>query len=290
MLAALEMFGHQALLPVPDVDRASYFLCIGANPLVSNGSIMTAPGIERRLKELRARGGKLVVVDPRRTETARVADEHHFIRPGTDALLLMAMVRTLFEEELAGPGRLAAHHARASTTCSRASEPFSPERVAPAPGSRRTSIRRLARELAASPAGVVYGRVGVCQQEFGGLAAWLVVALNALTGNLDRAGGAMFTTPAIDLVRLGALLGQTGHASARWRSRVRGLPEFGGELPVACLAEEIEAGQHPRARDGRGQPGGVGAERGAPRPRARHARRDGRRSTSTATRRRATRT
>ena len=240
MLASLEMFGHQALLPVPDVDRSQFFLCIGANPLVSNGSLMTAPGIERRLEAMRARGGKLVVVDPRRTETAGIADEHHFIRPGTDALLLMAMIRTLLEEGLARPGRLD-ELSRGQDELRRAAEPFSPERVAPVTGIGADTIRRLVRELAASAAGVVYGRVGLCQQEFGGLAAWLVVALNVLTGNLDRPGGAMFTTPAIDLVRLGALLGQRG-SFGRWHSRVRGLPEFGGELPVACLAEEIEAG------------------------------------------------
>jgi anaerobic selenocysteine-containing dehydrogenase len=240
MLVALEMFGHQALLPVPDVDRAQYFLCIGANPLVSNGSIMTAAGIERRLKDLRARGGRLVVIDPRRTETARIADEHHFVTPGSDALLLMAMVRTLFEEKLVKLGRLAVT-TRGLAELERASEPFSPERVAPHTSIPAEVTRRLARELAASSAGVVYGRVGVCHSEFGALAAWLVVVLDALTGNLDRAGGAMFTTPAIDVVRLGALLGQKG-SFGRYHSAVRGLPEFGGELPVACLAEEIEAG------------------------------------------------
>jgi anaerobic selenocysteine-containing dehydrogenase len=240
MLASLEMFGHQALLPIPDVDRAKFFLCIGGNPLVSNGSIMTAPGIERRLKELRSRGGKLVVVDPRRTETARMADEHHFIRPGTDALLLMAMVRTLFEEKLVAPGRLAGL-TRGLAELEAASHDFTPERVAPVTGIAADVTRRLARELARSEGGVVYGRVGVCQQEFGALGAWLVVALSTLTGNLDREGGSMFTTPAIDLVRLGALLGQKG-TFGKYRSAVRGLPEFGGELPVACLAEEIEAG------------------------------------------------
>jgi anaerobic selenocysteine-containing dehydrogenase len=240
MLASLEMFGHQALLPVPDVDRASFFLCIGANPLVSNGSIMTAPGIERRLADLRARGGKLVVVDPRRTETAGVADEHHFIRPGTDALLLMAMVHTLLDGGHARPGRLAKLSV-GKDELARVARPFTPERVAPVTGIAADVIRRLSRELAASPAGVVYGRVGVCQQEFGALGAWLLNVLNAITGNLDREGGSMFTTPAVDLVRLGALLGQRG-SFARYHSRVRGLPEFGGELPVACLAEEIEAG------------------------------------------------
>jgi anaerobic selenocysteine-containing dehydrogenase len=213
MLAGLQMFGHQALLPVPDVDRARFFLCIGGNPVVSNGSIMTAPGIERRLKELRARGGKLVVVDPRRTETARMADEHHFIRPGTDALLLMAMVRTLFEEKLVKPGRLAGF-LRGTEALSRASEPFTAEKVASHTGIPAEVTRRLARELAASSAGVVYGRVGVCQQEFGGVCAWLLVALNALTGNLDREGGAMFTTPAIDVVRCSGRRGASGRTRA----------------------------------------------------------------------------
>ncbi|HUK62858.1 MAG TPA: efflux RND transporter periplasmic adaptor subunit, partial [Dongiaceae bacterium] len=145
MLAALEMFGHQALLPIPDVDRSTYFLCVGGNPLVSNGSIMTAPGIERRLEGVRARGGKLVVVDPRRTETARAADEHHFIRPGTDALLLMAMVRTIFEEKLAAPGRLA-RFLRGLGELEKAAEPFAPERVAVQTGIAAAEIRRLARE------------------------------------------------------------------------------------------------------------------------------------------------
>ena len=201
---------------------------------------MSAAGIERRLVSLRARGGRLVVVDPRRTETARMADEHHFIRPGSDALLLMAMVRTLFEEKRVKLGRLSPS-IRGLDELERASEPFSPERVAPHTGISADVTRRLARDLSAAPSGVVYGRVGVCQQEFGALAAWLVVVLDTLTGNLDRAGGAMFTTPAVDVVRLGALLGQKG-SFGTYRSAVRGLPEFGGELPVACLAEEIEAG------------------------------------------------
>ena len=243
MLASLEMLGHQALLPVPDVDRTKLFVCVGGNPVVSNGSLMTAPGIERRLKDLRARGGRLVVIDPRRTETARIADEHHFIRPGTDALFLMAMVRSLFEERRVHLGKLAACSTGLDDV-ERVSRPFTPEAVAAHTGIPADVTRRLARELSETQA-VVYGRIGVCQQEFGGLASWLVVVLNALTGNLDSPGGTMFTTPAVDVVRLGALVGQRG-SFATYRSRVRGLPEFGGELPVACLAEEIEAG-HVRA-------------------------------------------
>jgi anaerobic selenocysteine-containing dehydrogenase len=238
MLAALLMFGHQLLLPVPDVDRTQLFLAFGANPLASNGSLMTAPGIERRLKELRARGGRLIVVDPRRTETAALADLHVPIRPGSDALLLLALLQVVLGEGLARPGRLDAFtDGRAEVEA--LVRPFTPEAVAPATGVPASVTRELAREFARTPAAVAYGRVGVSMQEFGGLASWLINVLNAVTGNLDRVGGAMFTRPAVDLVDLAARVGQRGHFD-KGRSRVRGLPEFGGEYPAAVLAEEIE--------------------------------------------------
>jgi len=238
MLASLEMFGHQVLLPVPDVDRTSFFLVLGANPLASNGSLMTAGGISRRLLELRGRGGKLVVVDPRRTETADAADRHLAIRPGTDALLLLAMLHVVFADGRESLGHLAAV-SDGLDRLREAAARFPPELVAPHTGIDAATIRTLAREFASAPAAVAYGRVGTCTQEFGGLAAWLVVALNAVTGNLDREGGFMFTTPAADLVGLATRTGDRGHFGV-WRSRVRGLPEFGGELPAAALAEEIE--------------------------------------------------
>ena len=238
MLAALEMFGHQLLLPVPDVDRTSFFLMLGANPRASNGSLMTAGGISRRLDELRERGGKLVVVDPRRTETAAEADQHLAIRPGTDALLLLAILQVLFEE-----GRADLRHLAGFTdglaSLREAAARFPPERVAERTGIPAADIRELARAFAAAPSAVAYGRVGASTQEFGGLAAWLVIALNAVTGNLDREGGFLFTSPAADLVGLSARMGDQGHFGA-WRSRVRGLPEFGGELPAATLAEEMD--------------------------------------------------
>ncbi|HEX9605368.1 MAG TPA: molybdopterin-dependent oxidoreductase [Myxococcales bacterium] len=238
MLAALEMFGHQLLLPVPDVDRTRFFLMLGANPRASNGSLMTAGGISRRLDELRERGGKLVVVDPRRTETAAEADQHLAIRPGTDALLLLAILHVLFEE-----GRADLRHLAPFTdglaSLREAAARFPPERVAERTGIPAGEIRELARAFAAAPSAVAYGRVGASTQEFGGLAAWLVIALNAVTGNLDREGGFLFTSPAADLVGLSARMGDHGHFAA-WRSRVRGLPEFGGELPAATLAEEID--------------------------------------------------
>jgi anaerobic selenocysteine-containing dehydrogenase len=238
MLAALLMFGHQLLLPVPDLDRTRLFLVFGANPLASNGSLMTAPGVGRRLKALRERGGRLVVVDPRRTETAQAADQHVPIRPGMDALLLAALLHTLFAEELARPGRLGPL-LDGLDDVRHALEPFAPERVAAATGVPAETIRQLARDFAATDPAVAYGRVGVSTQEFGGLASWLINVLNLVTGNLDRPGGAMFTRPAVDLVGLAARIGQRGHFD-KGRSRVRGLPEFGGEYPAAVMAEEIE--------------------------------------------------
>jgi anaerobic selenocysteine-containing dehydrogenase len=238
MLAALEMFGHQLMLPVPDVDRSSYLLMLGANPLVSNGSLMTAPGIKRRLRELQRRGGKLVVVDPRRTETAGMASEHLFIRPGSDGLFLSALMQVIYDEDRLKPGRL-----RSITDgfdeLRRLVEPFTPEAVAGPTGIDASVIRRVARELSEAERPCVYGRIGICTQRFGGLNGWLVNALNVLVGSLDHAGGMMFTKPAIDLVKLGTLLGQQGHF-AKGHSRVSGLPEFNGEYPAVTLAEEID--------------------------------------------------
>jgi anaerobic selenocysteine-containing dehydrogenase len=234
-LAALLMFGHQLLLPIPDVDRTDFFLVLGANPVVSNGSLMTAPGMPLRLKALRRRGGRLVVVDPRRTETAELADVHHFIRPGTDALFLLAMLHTLFAEGRVAPGRLGECTDGLDTLAQLVRE-FPPERAEGPTGIPAETIRRLARDFSSARSAVAYGRVGLSTQGFGGLCQWLLNVLNLVTGNLDRAGGAMFTRPAFDLLR--AALAGRGHY-ARRRSRVRGLPEFSGEYPVATLAEEI---------------------------------------------------
>jgi len=238
MLASLLMFGHQLLLPVPDIDRTRFLLMLGANPVASNGSLMTAPGIERRLKALRERGGRIVVVDPRRTETAALADQHLPIRPGADALLLLALLHTLFEEKRVQLGRLAPFTV-GLTEIERLVQAFPPEAVAGPTGVPADTIRELARDFADGAPAVAYGRVGVSTQEFGALASWLVNVLNAVTGNLDRPGGAMFTHPAVDLVALATRIGQRGHFD-KGRSRVRGLPEFGGEYPAAVLAEEID--------------------------------------------------
>jgi anaerobic selenocysteine-containing dehydrogenase len=239
-MASALMFGSGASVPVPDVDRTDYLLILGANPLASNGSLMTAPDIRGRLRAIRARGGRVVVVDPRRTRTAREADEHHFIRPGTDALLLMAMVHVLFAEDLVSLGRLAEHVEGVDEVRALAAD-FSPDAVEGACGIAAGDIRRLAVELAAAPAAAVYGRIGTTTQAFGTTASWLVDVLNVLTGNLDRPGGAMFATPAAGSPNTTGEPGRgRGGRFGRWTSRVRGLGEVFGELPVAVLAEEIE--------------------------------------------------
>ncbi len=233
--AALEMFGHPMLVPVPDVDRTDCFLIMGANPLASNGSIMTAPGMRARIKAIRSRGGRVILIDPRRTETAAVADEHHFIRPGTDALLLLALVHTIVADGAAKLGRLA-DVTDGFEDLANAVRAFPPERVAERTGIAADTIRRIARDLASARRAVAYGRIGLSTQSFGGLCQWLIVALNAITGNLDEPGGMMWPRPAFDVLQQ-AKAGET-HAG-RWRSRVRNLPEFDGEFPVATMADEM---------------------------------------------------
>jgi anaerobic selenocysteine-containing dehydrogenase len=239
-VAAGLMFGNMLSIPVPDLQRTDYLLLLGANPLVSNGSLMTAPDMRGRLRRLRQRGGKLVVIDPYRTRTAQEADEHHFIRPGSDAFFLFAIVHTLFAEGLVELGKLT-EHVCGLEKVDELSSAFAPELVAPLCGITADTIRRLAREVANAEHAAVYGRVGTCTQEFGTLASWLVDAINVLTGNLDREGGAMFPKAAAGAKNTSGIpsLGR-GVRFGRWQSRVSGFPEVFGELPTSCLAEEIE--------------------------------------------------
>ncbi len=233
--AAWTMFGNPLFIPIPDIDRTDYFLILGANPLASNGSLMTAPDIINRLEAIRKRGGKIVLIDPRKTETARVADEHFFIKPASDVYFLLALVNVLFAENLVNLDRLN-DFTDGVETLRDVSKDYSPEQVADLTGISATEIRRIAKEFAASKTAVCYGRIGVSTQKFGNLCHWLINSINILTGNFDRAGGAMFTAPAFDIVAAS----KGGNIFNRWQSRVRGLPEFMGELPVAALAEEIE--------------------------------------------------
>lgn len=223
------MFGDPLTVAVPDLDRTDYLLMLGANPLESNGSLCTAPDFPGRLKALRQRGGRLVV-DPRRTRTAKLADEHLFVRPGSDAYLLFGIVHTLFAEDLVD----IRVEVNGLDEVRAAAAEFTPELVAQRSGVPAATIVRIARELAAAPSAAVYARIGTCTAEFGTLTQWLVDVVNVLTGNLDSPGGAMFATgAALGIVR------SRPFRTARWGSRVRGLPEAMGELPVATLADEI---------------------------------------------------
>jgi anaerobic selenocysteine-containing dehydrogenase len=238
-LAAGLMFGSSYSIAVPDIDRTSHFLILGANPVESNGSMWVVPDVPGRLAALRARGGRLVVVDPRLTKTAAIADEHVPIRPGTDVYLLLAMAHTLFDEQLVDTGSLTEHLVGVDDV-ERAVAGFPAERVEAICGIPAATIRRLARDLAAADRAVIYGRMGTSVQEFGTVASWLIDTLNVLTGNLDRPGGAMFPRPVAGSPNMwGAAGAGRGVAISSERSRVRGLRRIFGETPVATLADEI---------------------------------------------------
>jgi anaerobic selenocysteine-containing dehydrogenase len=241
------MFGGALSFPVPDLDRTDYLLVLGANPFASNGSLMTAPDVPGRLRALRARGGRLVVVDPRRSKTAEEADEHLFIRPGTDAHFLFGIVHVLFADRLVRL-RNAEGHVAGIDTVERLARAFPPEAVAAVCGIPAATIRRVAHDLATTDRAAVYARIGTCTQEFGTIASWLVDVVNTLAGHLDREGGAMFPLAATATVRDDTTGVGRGVRFGRRRSRVAGHPEVFGELPVAALAEEIETEGDGRVR------------------------------------------
>ena len=234
------MFGAWLSIPVPDIERCDHLLILGANPMASNGSLWTVPDFRGKARAMRERGGKIVVVDPRRNETADIADRHVPIRPGGDAFLLLGMVNTLFAEGLVRLGRIGEHVAGLAEVQA-AVQPFTPEAVATRCGIDARAIRGLARELAAAERAAVYGRLGTCTQEYGSLSSWLIDVLNALTGHLDEPGCAMFPkSPAFSANTEGTPGTGRGVVTGRHRSRVSGAPEVFGELPTGCLAEEIE--------------------------------------------------
>jgi anaerobic selenocysteine-containing dehydrogenase len=234
------MFGHWISVALPDIARTDLLLVIGANPLASNGSMWTVPDFKGKAKAMQARGGKLIVIDPRRTETAAVADAHHFIRPGADVFLLAAMVQTLFAEQLVRLGSVAAW-VNGVDDVGQAVAAFTPEAVAARCGMEANTIRGLARQLATTERAAVYARIGTCTQEYGTLASWLVDVLNVLTGHLDAPGGAMFAKSAAFASNTAGKSGiGKGVTTGRHHARVSGAPEVYGELPMTCLAEEIE--------------------------------------------------
>jgi len=241
-LACHWMYGSGFLIPVPDVDRTDHMLIIGANPAVSNGSLMTAPGIRARLRRIRERGGRIVVIDPRRCETAKLADEHHFIHPGTDPLLLAALIHCVFAEDRVRIGDLDAP-LRGLDVLEEAVADFAPGAVAERVGISAKTIHGMARAFSEAPSAVCYGRMGTSTVPFGTTTSWLIEALNVVSGNFDRPGGAMFPNPPVDVLKL-----QPATERGRWRSRTRGTPEFMGELPTATLTEEIETPGEPQVR------------------------------------------
>jgi anaerobic selenocysteine-containing dehydrogenase len=228
--AAWQMFGHPLLLPIPDIDHTDFMLIIGANPLASNGSLMTVPDVGNRLKAIQKRGGKFIVIDPRRTETAKIADQHLFIKPATDVFLLLSLVHEITKQiELSDDVQ----------KLKDLTQYYAPETVSKITGIEEYQIKTLANDLINYKKSVVYGRMGVSVQAFGGVCHWLINCINILTGNLDSVGGAMFPEPAFDLFGR-AKKGE--NYFNRWQSAVRRLPEFDGELPVSAMAEDILAG------------------------------------------------
>lgn len=235
------MFGSPTSVAVPDLDRTSYLLILGANPMASNGSLCTAPDFPGRLRAIRDRGGKVVVVDPVRTRTADEADEWISVRPGADALLLAAIARELIVTGRADPGDHLRRHVSGMDALAVALAPFDAEAVSSATGVPTATIRRLADELSAAPSAAVYGRIGTTTVSFGTTASWLVDVLNVVTGNLDRAGGAMFPLPATGGPTTRGAAGRgEGFRTGRSRTVVRGFPEILGEFPAALMAEEID--------------------------------------------------
>lgn len=232
-LVSYLMFGHSQLFTIPDIDRTDYMLMLGANPAASNGSLMSAGDVLGRLQAITGRGGKIVLIDPRRTETALYVSEHQFIQPGTDALFLLGLLQVIIERRLSKPGRLL-ELSKGWEALSALLERVPLARIAEQTGIAAADIERIAVEFASADKAVCYGRMGVATQEFGALNHWLINLLNILTGNLDSAGGMMFSTPAVDMLKT------TGRGGFdRYRSRVRGLPEFNRELPAVAMAEEM---------------------------------------------------
>ena len=237
------MFGHLFMFPIPDLDHTGYWLILGANPIASNGSIMSVPDVAKRLKAIRERGGKVVVIDPCHTETADVATRHHFIRPGTDAAFLLALVNAVLE---LGPPRIARYGDQLAglESAIEAIRPFGVERATAATGISAEAVRAIAKELRDAESAVVYGRVGLCTQPFGTVCQWLIQLLNVVTGNLDAVGGAMLTLPAVPVTGPGTRQGGPGS----FKARVSGRPVINGELPAASMADEIETPGEGRIR------------------------------------------
>ena len=236
-IVSMHLFGHMLRIPVPDVNRTQYMLIIGGNPLASNGSIMTAPNMRQKLKDIKARDGKVVVIDPRRTETADIASEHHFIRPATDVLLLLAMLNEIYLQGYADKARTNNKAVSLAPEIERLADfakDYSAESVASITGITAPEIKRLVKEFCEAESSVCYGRMGISVQEFGLLSQYLSMIINIVSGRLDEVGGLMFPNPAVDLVNNSG----PGYLGKR-HSRVSNLPDFNGEYPVVAMADEM---------------------------------------------------
>ncbi|WP_141731556.1 molybdopterin-dependent oxidoreductase [Oligoflexus tunisiensis] len=237
MLVSYLMFGHQLLLPIADVDHTRYMLMFGANPAVSNGSLLSSAGLATRLKAIQHRGGKVVLFDPRYTETASLVTEHYFIKPGTDAFLLAGLVKLIFDRKLVKPGRLSSM-LKGLVQLEPLFTDIDLDQVSAVTGVKREVIEQVATDLETHEPALCYGRMGVSTQAYGAVCQWLINLINILRGNFDRTGGVLFTKPAFDVVDLANRMGSRGSFRRR-KSRVHQLPEFGGEMPVSTLADEI---------------------------------------------------
>ncbi len=233
-IVCMHLFGHMLRIPVPDVNRTQHMLIIGGNPLASNGSIMTAPNMRQKIKDIKARNGKVVVIDPRRTETAELSSEHHFIRPATDVLLLLAMLNEIYAQGFDKLNNRAATLAPEIAQIERFAKGFTAESVAGITGISATEIKRLVKEYCEADSAVMYGRMGVSVQEFGLLCQYLIMVMNIVTGRLDEVGGLMFPNPAVDLVNNTG----PGYLAKRF-TRVKKLPDFNGDYPVVAMADEM---------------------------------------------------
>ncbi|SLJ83413.1 molybdopterin oxidoreductase family protein [Psychrobacter sp. DAB_AL43B] len=236
-IVSMHLFGHMLRIPVPDVNRTQYMLIIGGNPLASNGSIMTAPNMRQKLKDIKARNGKVVVIDPRRTETADIASEHHFIRPATDVLLLLAMLNEIYLQGYAKKAQINNRAVALAPEIERLADfakDYSAESVADITGITAIEIKRLVKEFCEAQSSVCYGRMGVSVQEFGLLSQYLIMVIDIVTGRLDEIGGLMFPNPALDVVNNSG----PGYLGKR-HSRVSKLPDFNGDYPVVAMSDEM---------------------------------------------------
>ena len=236
-IASLKMFGHQMLIPIPDIERTDYLLILGANPGASNGSLLTAPGFSQKIKNIQKRGGEVINIDPRYTETSKISSNHFFINPGKDALLLLSLLHVIFEQGIHEKTHLSSH-LKGLNEIKEIVKKYPPQKTASVIGIDDFEIQKIAKDFINSETAVCYGRMGVSTQEFGGICQWLINVINIVTNNMDKVGGAMFTKPAIDLVFMTGMQGKVGNFD-RYRSRVHNLPEYSGELPVATLADEM---------------------------------------------------